>query len=205
MNYETIPSEEVIQKTAKALKSRGIEVYIVNNKEEALAKVKELIPQGASVMNGSSTTLDQIGFVDYLKDGKHGWNNLHDAILVEKDQSKQMELRMQSSFAEYFLGSVHAITEDGQTLTASASGSQIAPYAFTARNLVWVAGAHKIVPSLEEGLKRMREYVFPKEDARMKSVGFPGSSLNKILIFEREGAMMGRKVSMILVKEVLGF
>lgn len=205
MNYEAIPSEETIRAASEALKERGIEVFVVDDKAAALAKVKELIPQGASVMNGSSTTLEQIGFVDYLKSGQHGWNNLHEAILAEQDPGRQAELRLQSSFADYFLGSVHAITEEGQTVTASASGSQIAPYAFTARNLVWVAGAHKIVPSLEEALKRVREYVFPKEDARMKSVGYPGSSINKILITEREGAMMGRKVVLILVREPLGF
>ncbi|MBI2640889.1 MAG: lactate utilization protein [Candidatus Sungbacteria bacterium] len=205
MNYETIPSKEVIEKTANALRGRGIEVFIVDDKESALLKVKELIPQGVSVMNGSSTTLEQIGFVEYLESGQHGWNNLHEAILAEKDQAKQMQLRMQSSFAEYFLGSVHAITEEGQTLTASASGSQIAPYAFTARNIIWVASSNKIVPSIEEGIQRIRKYSFPLEDTRMKNVGYPGSSMNKVLILEREPAMMGRRVILILVNEKLGF
>jgi len=205
MDYETIPPKEIIEKTVKALTERGIEVIIVDDKESALQKVKEAIPQGASVMNGSSRTLEQIGFVEYLKSGEHGWNNLHAAILAEQDKAKQMQLRMQSSFAEYFLGSVHAITQEGQTLTASASGSQIPPYAFTARNIIWVASSNKIVPSIEEGLKRIREYSFPLESERMKSLGYPGSSINKILIFERESTMMGRKVRMILVNEKLGF
>ncbi|OGZ57745.1 MAG: hypothetical protein A3B96_00385 [Candidatus Spechtbacteria bacterium RIFCSPHIGHO2_02_FULL_43_15b] len=205
MDYEKIPLREKINKTAESLEARGIKTFIVETAKEALGKVKELIPAGAKVMNGSSTTLEQIGFVEYLKSGEHGWNNLHDAVLAEKDKDKQNQLRMQSSFAEYFLGSVHAITENGQILIASASGSQLAPYAFTAQNVIWVTSSNKIVATLEDGLKRICEYSFPLEDKRMKGIGYPGSVLAKILIFEREPAMMGRKITMILVNEKLGF
>jgi L-lactate utilization protein LutC len=204
MNYELIPSKEIIEKTATALKNRGVEVIIVETKEQALEKVKELIPQGSSVMNASSTTLQQIGFTEYLKSGSHGWNNLHESILAEKDPAKQMELRMRGIFAQYFLGGVHAITEEGQTLIASGTGSQIAPYAFTAPNVIWVASTNKIVPTIEEGFKRIREYTFPLEDKRMKSVGYPGSFISKILVFEGERSPQ-HKITMIMVNEKLGF
>jgi hypothetical protein len=64
-------------------------------------------------MNGASTTLQQIGYVDYLKEGKHGWNNLHDGILAEKDTAKQAELRKHSVVSDYYVGSVHALTDTG--------------------------------------------------------------------------------------------
>jgi len=69
MNYETLASEEVIQKTAQAIKKRGIDVIVVNNRQEALEKIKSMIPKGAEIMNASSTTLEQVGFVEYLKSG----------------------------------------------------------------------------------------------------------------------------------------
>lgn len=205
MNYEIIPEKEVVQKTADALMNNGFKVTTVDTKVEALSQVQKLIPQGMSVMNGSSTSLEQIGFVEYLQSGQHGWNNLHEAILAEKDPATQMQLRMQSSFAQYFVGSVHAITEAGQLLSASASGSQIAPYAFTAQNLILVASTNKIVANLENGIQRIHDYVFPLEDARMKGVGYPGSVMSKILIHERESTMMGRTITIILVNEKLGF
>ena len=204
MDYKKIPSKEIMEKTVAALKERGDEAIVVDTKEEALEKIKNLIPQGSSVMNGSSTTLNQIGFTEYLKSDDHGWNNLHKAIAAEKDSEKQMQLRQQSAFAQYFLGSVHAITEAGQTITASGSGSQIAPYAYTAPNVIWVASTNKIVPTLEHGFKRIQEYVFPLEDERMKSLGYPGSNLGKILIFENDRSPF-RKITMILVNETLGF
>ena len=205
MNYETIPSEETIAKTAEAIKQRGVEVFIVNDRKEALEKVKSLIPEGQTVMNGSSTTLDEIGFVDYLKSGNHGWKNLHEEILKEKDPAKQALLRKQAVLADYYLGSVHAIAETGELVIASNSGSQLPPIVFTSPNLIFVAGTQKIAPSLDAAMQRVREYVLPLEDKRMKDVGMGGSAISKLLIFEREQAFMGRKVRVILVNEKLGF
>lgn len=204
MNYETMPAAETVEKTAAALKERNFNPIIVGTKEEALEKIKSLIPAGASVMNGSSTTLNQIGFVDYLKTGNTGWNNLHETILAEKDQAKQMELRKQSILAQYFLSSVQAITEGGQLLLASASGSQMPSLVFSSENVILVVSANKIVPTIENALARLKEYVFPLEDQRMKGTGAPGSVIGKVLIYERE-INPARKINIILVNEKLGF
>ena len=205
MDYNTIPTADIIEKTAAALRERGVEVTIVADRIEALAKVKELVPKGASVNNGSSVTLGEIGFVDYLKSNAHGWNNLHAAVIAEKDPAKQAQLRNASLFADYYLGSVHAVAQTGEMIIASASGSQLPPIVFTSKNLIFVVGAQKIQPTYEDAMKRLREYVVPLEDARMKSGGMGGTVLAKIFTFEREPAFMGRKVRVILVGEKLGF
>lgn len=204
MNYTKIAEEEVIAKTVDALKERNIHAIVVNTKEEALEEIKKLIPKGESVMNGSSTTLNEIGFVDYLKEGKHGWDNVHADIMNEKDGAMQARLRKEAVLADYFLGSVHAITEEGQLMIASASGSQIPSYAFTSDNVIWVASANKIVHDREVGFKRIEDYVFPLENKRMQGVGYPGSTIGRVLIFERE-IMPNRHLTLILVKEKLGF
>ncbi len=205
MPYELIPDSKVINETADALRERGVEVFIVSNRNEALNKIKEIIPKGASVNNGSSRTLEEIGFIDYLKSDTHGWNNLHAAVVAEKDPAQQGELRNKALFAEYYLGSVHAISETGEMIIASASGSQLPHIAFTSLNLIFVAGVQKIAPTYDGAMKRLREYVIPLEDKRMKDAGMGGTMLSKIFTFEREPVFMGRKVRMILVKEKLGF
>lgn len=154
-------------------------------------------------MTGGSTTLEQIGFVELLKSGKHPWKNLKDEIFAEKDSAKQAELRKKSVTSEYFLGSVHAVAETGEVVVASASGSQIPSYAFSSDNVIWIVGTQKIVPNLEQGLKRVREHSLPLDDKRMKSIGYPGITIGKILIFERE--IMQRKITLIFVNEKLGF
>jgi LUD domain len=203
--WERLPSQETIGRTVAALKGRGINAEFVPNRQEALDRVTSLIPAGAELMTASSRTLDEIGFLALLKSGDHHWTSLNDVVFAEKDPAKRAELRRRSVNVDYFLGSVHAITEAGETIVASASGSQIPSYAFTSKNVIWVAGAQKIVRDLDEGLRRLREHSLNLETARMKSLGFPGSMIAKILIVEREPALLGRKVSMILVNEKLGF
>ncbi len=203
MEYDQLASKKTVEKTIKAVKSRGINVEFLNTKEEALERIKALIPAGAEIMTGGSTTLEQVGFVELLKSGKHKWNNLKDKLLAEKDEAKQSELRKKSVTSDYFLGSVHAVAETGEILTASASGSQLPSYAFSSNNVIWIVGTQKIVPTLEEGFKRVRNYCFPLEDKRMKSIGYPGSTIGKILLFERE--ILPRKITLIFVNEKLGF
>jgi L-lactate utilization protein LutB len=204
MKYDALASKDSVEKVIGVVKSRGINPEFVNTKEEALQRLKKLIPSGAEVMTGSSRTLEEIGFVDLLKSREHPWKNWKDLILAEKDEAKQMELRKKSVSSEYFLGSVHAIAETGEAVIASNTGSQLPSYVYTSKNVIWVVGTQKIVPTLEDAIKRVREYVFPLEDKRMKSLGYPGSNISKLLIFQKE-TNPGRKITLLLVNEKLGF
>ncbi len=189
-----------------ALTERGHLPELVQTKEEALARIKELIPQGVSVQSGASRTLEEIGFIDLLKAGTHGWNNLKDAILAEKDPVKQAELRKHSVLSDFYLGSVHAVAETGEIVVASNSGSQLPHLVFTSPNMILVVGTQKITPDLNSSMARLKEVVFPLEDARMKSVGVEaGSYIAKTLIIDKEQPFMGRKSHIIFVNEKLGF
>ena len=206
MDYATLPPLERIEGTLRAVNERGIHAELVETKEEALGRVQDLIPAGAVVMTAASVTLQQIGFEALLINGDHPWRNFKADLLAEKDPVKQMAMRRQGTLAEYFLGSVNAIAETGELVFASGSGSQLPAYAYTSRNVIWVAGAHKITPTLEEAIRRIREYVLPLEDQRMKSIGNPaGSRINRLLILENEPAYLRRNLTLILVNQVVGF
>jgi predicted CoA-binding protein len=204
MKFETLATKVTVEKTMKALESRGINAEFVNTGKDAVNRIIELIPQGAEVMTAGSTTLDQIGFTDILKSGKRPWKNLKGAILAEKDPAKQMELRKKAITSEYMIGSVHAVVETGEVLVVNGTGSSIPGYSFSSDNVIWVVGTQKIVPTIDEGFKRLREYCFPLEDKRMKSVGYSGTTLGKFLLFENE-INPNRKVTLIFVNEKLGF
>lgn len=205
MNYDQIASDEIISKTVEALQGKNFNPVLVNTKEEALVKIKELIPAGVSVMNGSSVTLEEIGFMQYLKDGKHGWNDLHANILAENDATKRGELRKQSVLADYYLGSVHALIQNGEMIIASNSGSQLPHLVFTSKNIILVVGAQKIVADLSEGMKRLENYVVPLEDDRMMKAYKAHTTNNKTLIIHGENPASGRAFHVIIVKEKLGF
>jgi len=204
IDYTELATAEQIQQTIAAVQARGIKVHLVDTPAQALEKIHELIPAGSDLMTGGSQTLRHIGLEDLLISKAHPWVNLKDAILAESNPEKQGYLRAQSTLAPYFLGSVHAISETGEIVIASGSGSQIPSYAFSSKNVIWVAGTQKIVPTLDAALKRVREYALPQEDKRMKGLGYPGSMITKLLIVEAEPAMLQRNVNLILVNQHVG-
>jgi hypothetical protein len=206
MTYDTLPAPERVQRTVEAVNARGIHAELVETKEAALERLKALIPPGCVVMTGGSVTLQQIGFEAILISGDHPWRNFKADLLAEKDPVKQSTMRRQGALAEYYLGSVNALAETGELVFASGSGSQLPAYAYTSRNVIWVAGTQKIAPTLEDAMRRVREYVFPLEDQRQRSLGNQaGSRINRILIIEGEPAYLRRNLTLILVNQVLGF
>jgi len=202
-SWDVLPDRATVEQTIQALGKRGIHAESVRDRKEALARLVALLPAGVEVMTGSSTTLDQIGFLEMLKSGDHRWKNVKAEILGEKDPAKQAELRGKATLSEYFIGSVQAVTRDGDVVIASAGGSQISAYSSGAKNVIWVVGTQKIVPTLDDALRRVREHALPLEDQRMKGLGYPGSFIGKIMIFERQAP--GRNINLIFVDEVLGF
>lgn len=206
MSYTSLPTSDSIDRAVKAVEARGVSPIVVDTKEAALAAIVDLIPDGAAIMTGASLTLKEIGFEELLKTGQHHWRNLKGELLEEQDPSRQSLLRRQATLADYFLGSVHAIAETGEIVVASATGSQLAPYAFSSHHVIWVVGAQKVVPTVDDALRRVREFVLPHEDTRMKKAFGEnrGSFIGKLMIFEREAPYLRRSLTLILIRQVVG-
>jgi hypothetical protein len=206
MELDILPSLDRIHRTIVAVKERGIDTHLVHTKEEALARILSIVPPGAVVMTGGSVTLQQIGFEALLISGQHPWRNFKADLLAEEDPARQSAMRRQGTLAEYFLGSVNALAETGELVFASGSGSQLPAYAYSSHNVIWVVGAQKITPTLNDAMRRIREYALPLEDQRQKSLGNKGgSTIGKILIFEKELPYLRRNLKMIMVNQALGY
>ena len=206
MDYTKLASKNTVEKTLEALKIHGFQPLFIETGKEALLMIQKLIPDGASVMNGSSRTLEEIGFVEYLKAGQHGWNNLHEGILAEKDPAAQALLRRKALISDYYLGSVHALSETGEMVIASNTGSQLPHIVYSSPNIIFVVGAQKIVPTLEDARKRLRKHVVPLEEANMQQKYDAHTALNKEFLYHAENvAFTGRTIRVLLVNEKLGF
>lgn len=206
-DFTSLASDDQVRKVMGIIPARGIQAELLDNKDAALARLRELIPAGAGISFGSSITLRQIGFEGLLVSGNHPWRNLKGEMLAEINPARQAELRRGLVLADYFLGSVHAITEKGELVIASNTGSQLPAYIFTARNVIWVAGTQKLVPTLEDGFRRIREHCAPRvEQQGLDETGRNGfGRIGKILVFENESPFLKRTVRLLLVKEVLGY
>jgi L-lactate utilization protein LutB len=201
--WSRLPLEQDIVSSMKAIEARGTKVFRVRDGSEALAKIKELIPNGAKVMNGSSTTLIEIGYQDLLNSNRHDWTDLYKEVTSENDANKRNEIRRKSVTAEYFLSGVNAIAMTGELVSCDASGSRVGAWPFAAKHLVLVTGANKIVPTLQDALQRIKDYAYPLEDARSKKVNGIPSQFGKCVILANE-RQPGR-IILILVDGILGY
>ena len=198
--YARLASDDQIERAARALEASGIRVLIAAGGEEAKARLFEIIPPGAEVFTATSRTLDVLGFPAEVD---RRYNSVRARLASMDQQTQGREMIKLGAVPEYIVGSVHAVTEDGDVVVASNTGSQLAGYAASAAHVVWVVGAQKIVPNLDEAMKRIREYTYPLEDERALQAYGMNSSISKLLIVHRE--VMPGRTTMILVKENLGF
>lgn len=200
--FTRLASEERIRRVAKALEANGIRTIVVENSEEAKERAMQLLPEGAQVYTNQSKTLSEIGLTAEIDDSGR-FDAVRPKLSGLDRKTRGEEIRRLRSIPEYILGSVHAVTEDGRVLIASNGGSQLAPYSYGAARVIWVVGAQKIVKDLDEGFRRIEEYSYPLEDARLRSTLGVGSHIGKVLIVNQEVAP-GR-ITLILVKQELGF
>jgi L-lactate utilization protein LutC len=186
---------------AAKISERNIEALIFNNGEEARQAVLERIPAGAEVHTGKSKTLKDAGIFDAIQEpDKYNW--LHNTYMKMDRKTQGREIRKLIAAPDYMLGSVQALTEDGILVMASATASQIGPYANTAGKVILVVGSQKIVPDLETAFRRIREYVQPWEEAQVRAAANIGTFVGKILIIERE--WIKDRMTVILVREPIG-
>ena len=191
-----------VRAVADALGRNGITANVVDSGEEARATVRSIVPVGAEVYNNTSRSLEIIGVAEDIE--RSGLYQPLRPRLYQMDREMQgREMRQLSAAPDWLVGSVHAVTEGGSLVIASASGSQLGPIVSGAGHVILVIGAQKIVPDLDTGIRRINDYCFPLEDARARQAYGVPSGVNNLLIINK--AVMTGRITAILVNESLGF
>jgi acyl-CoA hydrolase len=199
--FTTMPDEQALASTVTALDEHGFSVEIVDDLDAARNAVLARIPEGSSVMTNTSVTLDRAGIAAAINDsGRYDSARVKMAALDFASQLQQMKAI--GGQPDYALGSVQAVTRDGTLVIASASGSQLASYAWGAANVIFVAGAQKLVPTLDAARERIYQHSLVLEDGRAIAAYGQHSQVGKILEIHSE--MPGR-IHIVLIREVAGF
>ena len=201
LEFSVPASRERLERAQQALRRVNIETEIVPDSGAARDRVLELVPEGSEVHIGLSETMRELGVTSFVEQsGKYG--AIRPQLMKLDRGTQRREIAKLATAPDYMLGSVHAVTEEGELVVGSGTGSQLAPYANGAGKVILVAGAQKVVANLEMGLRRLREYSYPLEDARMKAAGHQGTILAKTLIisFDYPG-----RIHLILVEKPIGF
>lgn len=200
--FAKLANDQQIERTSKALEANGIQTLIAENGAEAKRLFFELVPAEAEVFLGASVTLEKLGITREI-DQSGRFDALRPRMFAMNRETQGREIRKLAGAPDYAAGSVHAVTEDGHVLIASNTGSQLGPYASGAGRVIWVVGSQKIVKDLNEGLRRIQEYVLPLEEQHMQELYKAGTAVNKVLIINKE--FRPNRITMIIVKEEIGF
>ncbi|WP_380674999.1 lactate utilization protein [Salinigranum sp. GCM10025319] len=200
---DDLPSDAELDVTVENLEANGFEVRVVETADDALDAVTSLIPDGASVMDGHSTTLEEIGFMDHLMSGDHPWENLHAEVFEIDDDDDRFAARRRAQTADYFVGGINAIARTGELVAADRSGSRIGAYPFAAGNVVIVSGVNKIVADLDAAFDRLEAVAYPLENERAKDAYGVESAIAKQLVFRQE--LTEGRTTVVLVREQLGY
>jgi hypothetical protein len=199
--WTTVPDEETIADTVVALEEHGFSVEVVDDLAAARAATLARIPHGSPVMTNTSVTLDETGIAAEINEGGR-YESVRKAMFALDFETQAQEMKAIAGQPDYSLGSVHAVTRDGSLLIASASGSQLASYAWGATNVIFVVGAQKLVPDLATAHERLYQHTLKLEDARMQAGYGQHSFVGKILEIRQE--LPGR-IHIVLVREPVGF
>jgi hypothetical protein len=199
--FTTLPDEATLSATVVALEEHGFSVEVVDDLDSARRAALARIPHGASVMTNTSATLQQTG-LDEAINREGPYDSARNKMLALDFATQAQQMKVIGGQADYALGSVHAVTLDGTLVIASASGSQLASYAWGAANVIFVVGAQKLVPTIEVARERIYEHSLPLEDARAQATYGQHSVVGKILEIHQENP--GR-IHVILIRQRVGF
>ena len=199
--FTTLPDEATIASVVTALEEHGFSVEVVDDLDAARQTVLARIPHGSSVMTNTSVTLADAGIADAINDGGP-YDSARNQMFALDFATQAQEMKAIGGQPDYALGSVHAVTHDGTLVIASASGSQLASYAWGAANVIFVVGAQKLVPTLEAAHERIYQHSLVLEDARAIAAYGQHSSVGKVLEIHQE--LPGR-IHIVLVRQVAGF
>ncbi|WP_336001271.1 lactate utilization protein [Halorientalis halophila] len=202
-SLDQVPDEETVAEAVENLEANGFEVVVVDSAAAALETLQSHIPEGASVMNGHSTTLEEIGFDEYLTEGDHEWEALPNEIWGIDDDAERQTARREAQTADYFLGGINAVAKTGELVAADRSGSRIGAYPFAAANVAIVTGTNKIVEDLDAALDRLESVAYPLENERAQEAYGVESAIAKQLIFRQE--LEEGRTTVVLIREQFGY
>jgi hypothetical protein len=199
--FTVLADDQTLTATVTALEEHGFGVEVVDDLDAAREAVLRRIPVGSSVMTNTSVTLQETGIADAIN-GNGAYDSARNKMLALDFATQAQEMKRIGGQADYSLGSVHAVTRDGVLVIASASGSQLASYAWGAASVIFVVGTHKLVPTLEDARERIYQHSLVLEDARAIAAYGQNSLVGKILEIHQE--LPGR-IHVVLVRQLVGF
>lgn len=151
-----------LERVADALCMNRMDAHWVKTKEDALEMVRSMLPKGAVIASGGSETLKECGILELLRSGEYQY--------LDRTQCAPEEvgdLYRKVFSADVFLCSSNAIIENGALYNVDGNANRVAALTFGPKSVIVVAGANKIVPTLEAAINRVKRVAAPVNTMRL--------------------------------------
>lgn len=204
--------DERIKRTMENLEKNNISAYKVENEEEALKKLGELIPEGSIIGLGGSMTLSEVGAIDYIRKGNY---EVLDRYKEGLTPAEMKEIFRKGFFADAFLTSSNAVTENGELYNVDGTGNRVASMLYGPDRVIVIVGINKLVKDIEEAVLRVEETAAPANNKRLNKTNpctktghcmdcsSDGRICNMYTLIKRQG-VKGR-IHVIIVNKELGY
>ena len=153
-------NEKLAQKVIKGLESRNMTGYYAADREEALKKALELIPEGSTVTMGGAMSAVEIGLVDALVNGNYDF--------LDRNQMEPREALLKGYDADVFLTSANAMTEDGIMVNIDGNANRVSYIANGPKKLLVIVGMNKVCDDVDGAMKRARNVAAPTNAQRFE-------------------------------------
>lgn len=157
MNIVKTRNNLLAEQIIKNLKSRNIEAFFVQTKDEALKKSLELIPENSSVSWGGSSSIEEIGLKEKIRNGKY--------IVFDREKAQTLEEKTkiihQGLTSDFFLASCNAISEDGILVNIDGLANRLAGICYGPKHVLFIVGINKIVKNIDDAISRARNISAP--------------------------------------------
>lgn len=152
-----------MEKTKNALEKNNMTAFMVKTKEEAADIVRSLLKKGDVIASGGSVTLNQCGILDLIKSSDYTYLDRNSV-----EPNNVSEIFRKSFFADVYLCSSNAITENGELYNVDGNSNRVAALAYGPESVIIIAGYNKIVRNIEEAAKRVKMTAAPANTIRLQ-------------------------------------
>ena len=158
-----------VEKAMKNLEKNNMNAFYVETKEEVIPLIETLVNEGATVAVGGSVTLGELGILDYLRGGKY---TFYDRFTPGYTQEQIDEVFIKSMGVDAYFCSTNAVTEEGELYNVDGYANRVAAIAYGPKKVIMLVGVNKIVPTLDDAIKRVKTVAAPKNAVRLSCKTF---------------------------------
>lgn len=202
-----------LENLCAVLKENGFEAVYFETAAQANHWMQERL-RGKTVGIGGSETVRQMGLAPLLMEHSQvywHWLPEQEAALGSKNA-----VRDRAAGAEAYLSSANALAETGEIVNIDGTGNRIASTAYGHKEMYFLVGINKVVPTLQDAIWRARNVAAPQNARRLRrntpcaklgdrcyDCKSPERICGAMLILARP--MTGMNTTVVLIREELGY